>query len=405
MHVRPTDRHHFGRQVFRLDQLRGRHHGEPVADVLELAHVAREVEGREPGQRRIGDALGLDAQLARALLQEVARERGHVFAAFAQRGQAQADHVEAVEQVFAEAAELHALLEILVGGGDDAHIGLHRVVAAHAVEVAVAEHAQEARLQVEGHVADFVEEQRAALGLLEAAAAHGLRAGEGAALVAEEFALEQVLGNGGGVDRHEGAVGARRVLVQRARHQLLARARFAGDEHRDVALRQPADGTEHVLHRGRLAEHFGRGDHALFGHFLALAFVDGAADEFHSARQVEGLGQVLEGAALEGRDRAVEVGERGHDDDRQAGVLGLDLVEQVEPRAARHADVAHQDLRALLLVAFGLFECGQHFACVREAARGQVFAQQCLLEHEAYRLVVINYPDRLHASPLLPGLR
>ena len=85
-----------------------------MADVLQLTHVAREREGRELHQRRVGDALGLDAELLGAFLQEMARERGHVLAALAQGRQAQADHVQAVEQVLAEAAELHALLEVLV---------------------------------------------------------------------------------------------------------------------------------------------------------------------------------------------------------------------------------------------------------------------------------------------------
>ena len=50
-----------------------------------------------------------------------------------------------------------------------------RLVAADAVELAVGEHAQQARLQVGRHVADLVEEQRAAVGLLEAAAPRRLR--------------------------------------------------------------------------------------------------------------------------------------------------------------------------------------------------------------------------------------
>jgi hypothetical protein len=90
------------------------------------------------------------------------------------------------------------------------------------------------------------------------------------------------------------------MLVQRARHQLLAGAGFAGDQHRDVALAQAADGAEHVLHGRRLAQHLGRRGHALLGHLLALAFLDGAADQLHRLGQVEGLGQVFEGAALEG---------------------------------------------------------------------------------------------------------
>ena len=78
-----------------------------------------------------------------------------------------------MEQVFAEQALLDALVQVLVGGGDDAHVGLDRLVAADAVEVAVRQHAQQARLQFGGHVADLVEEQRAAFGLLEAAVARG----------------------------------------------------------------------------------------------------------------------------------------------------------------------------------------------------------------------------------------
>ncbi len=74
-----------------------------------------------------------------------------------------------------------------MGRGNDPHIALERVVAAHAVELAVAEHPQQTRLQVERHVADFIEEERAAIGLLEAPATHGLRARERTALVAEEF--------------------------------------------------------------------------------------------------------------------------------------------------------------------------------------------------------------------------
>jgi hypothetical protein len=58
------------------------------------------------------------------------------------------------------------------------------------------------------------------------------RAGEGAALVAEELALHQVLGDGGAVDLDEGPSLRGGVLVQGARDELLARAALARDEHR-----------------------------------------------------------------------------------------------------------------------------------------------------------------------------
>ena len=66
---------------------------------------------------------------------------------------------------------LHALLEILVRRRDHAHIDAHRNLTADAIELAFGQHAQQPRLQLRRHVADFIEEQRAAVGLLEAAAA------------------------------------------------------------------------------------------------------------------------------------------------------------------------------------------------------------------------------------------
>jgi sulfide:quinone oxidoreductase len=75
-----------------------------------------------------------------------------------------------MHQVLAEQALADALVEILMRRRDDPHAGLLRRVTADAVILAVGEHAQEPHLEVGRHVADFVEEQRAALGLLEPAA-------------------------------------------------------------------------------------------------------------------------------------------------------------------------------------------------------------------------------------------
>ena len=327
------------------------------------------------------------------------RQHEYIFAPLTQGRQAQANHVEAVKQVFPKAAFLDALLQVLVRGGNHAHIGLDGVVATDAVKMPVRQHAQQPCLQVKRHVANFIEEQRAAIGLLEAAAPHGLRAGEGAALMAEQFALQQVLRDGRRVDGDEGPVGPRRVLVQRTRHQLLARAGFAGNHHRHVALAQAANRTEHILHGRCLAQHFRGGRHALFGHFLALAFFDRTANQLHRLDQVKGLGQVFECAALKGGHRAIQIGKRRHDDDRQAGQLFLDLFQQVQARAAGHADIAHENLRPLFLG--GVLQCRQHFTRVGETARRQVLAQQGLFQNKPDGLVIVNDPNRFHVSPSL----
>ncbi len=65
--------------------------------------------------------------------------------------------------------------------------------AADAVDHALLDRAQQLGLQAHVHLGDFVEQQRAAIGLLELADAARERAGEGALLVAEQFGFQQVL--------------------------------------------------------------------------------------------------------------------------------------------------------------------------------------------------------------------
>ncbi|MPM62402.1 hypothetical protein SDC9_109273 [bioreactor metagenome] len=276
-------------------------------------------------------------------------------------------------------------------------------MSAHAVEMAVRQHPQQTRLQVKRHVADFVEEQRAALGLLEAATALRLRAGERAAFMAEQFAFQQILGDGRRVDGHERAARDRRVLVQRTRHQLLARAGFARDQHRHRALTQAPDGAEHILHGRRLAQDFWRGGLALLGHLLALAFLHGATDQLHRLGQIKGLGQIFKRTALQCGHGAVEIRIRRHDDHRQAGLQFAQLLQKLQTRATGHSDVADQHLRAAVfrVASRNIGQRVQHFPRMREAARWQVFTCQRFFQDEADRGVVVYYPDRLHVC-LLP---
>ena len=80
------------------------------------------------------------------------------------------------------------------------------------------------------------------------------RAGERALLVAEQFGLEQILGNGGAVDGDEAAGPAAALLVDSASEQLLAGAAGAKEHHRDI-------GIGHALDRARHPHHLRRGGH------------------------------------------------------------------------------------------------------------------------------------------------
>ena len=80
------------------------------------------------------------------------------------------------------------------------------------------------------------------------------RAGERAANVAEQLGLEQVLGHGAAVDRHERPAGARRLVVNEARYPFLADAALAGEQHRRVDLRDAPRDVQHALHRRALED-------------------------------------------------------------------------------------------------------------------------------------------------------
>src|SRR5258706_42002 len=83
------------------------------------------------------------------------------------------------------------------------HIAGDGLVAAHAAQLALLQHAQELGLHLRRDVADLVEEEGPAGGLLEQAPPGGVRAGERSLLVAEELALEEALGQRRAVDRQE----------------------------------------------------------------------------------------------------------------------------------------------------------------------------------------------------------
>src|SRR5690606_35136269 len=101
-------------------------------------------------------------------------------------------------------------------------------------ELPVFQRSKQFGLKRKGQLADLVQEQRAAVGLLEESPVGLLRAGERAARMAEELALEEGLGDPGTVDRDERPAPARRGDVDRAREDSFSRAAFPGQQHRRV---------------------------------------------------------------------------------------------------------------------------------------------------------------------------
>src|SRR6185437_12512171 len=102
---------------------------------------------------------------------------------------------------------------------------------ADSLDLLCLDRAQQLGLRLWTEITDFIQKQRAAVGELEPADAAVGRASERAALVAEHLALHQIARDGRAVHAHERAFAPRTAGVDRRRHELLTRARFAGDEH------------------------------------------------------------------------------------------------------------------------------------------------------------------------------
>ena len=164
-------------------------------------------------------------------LHEPRRQDGNVVGPLAQRRQVQRDQVDAVEQVLAELAARDLVGERAVRGRDDAHVDRPRLARAEHLVGAVLEDAEQLHLRARVEIADFVEEDRAAVGNLEAAPAIGARVGEGPADVAEHLALEERGRDAAEVHLDERTAPAPAVAVDRFGDELLAGAALAGDEH------------------------------------------------------------------------------------------------------------------------------------------------------------------------------
>ena len=379
----------------------GRQHREPAAKIDQLTDIAGPGVGLERRTRIRRERLGVHAHLGGGDAQVMGEQIGHILAARPQRRQLHADHVQPMEEVLAEEAARHAVLEVLVGGSDDAHIDAHRGLAADAIEFAFGQHPQQARLQRRRHVADLVEEQRAAVSLLETPAALRVGAGERAFLVAEELRLQQLRGDRRGVERDERPRGARAVVVQRAGHELLAGARLAGDEHRRRGTRQPPDGAEHLLHRRRLAEQVRAPTFGVRFGARPTEALRRAAHQLDHLVDIEGFRQILEGAAFVGGDRVVEVGVGGHHDDRQLRPCRVDAAQHLETRLPRHADVGHQHIGSI-----GAKRLQRRLRRLEEP-RQHATALQGALEHPPDGGVIVDQPDAqrtgAHGAPSAPN--
>ena len=198
----------------------------------------------------LGQRLARQAVLRRPI-EEMAGQQDHVLAPFAQRRQRHRHDIEPIIEILTEPVFLDQPRQVLVGGGDDADIDADRLRPADRGHFARLEHAEQPCLRLHRHVADFIQEQGAALRLFELAGGPRLRTGKGPLFVAEQFGFDQFARNGRHVDRDKGTGATLTQAMDGFGHQLLARSRLAQHQDAEIIGKNAGNGAIDFLHRRR----------------------------------------------------------------------------------------------------------------------------------------------------------
>ena len=92
------------------------------------------------------------------------------------------------------------LFQIAMSRGHNPNVNFLRSRTAQPLEFSLLQDAKKFRLQLQRDIANFIQKQRTLVCQLKPANLLSDRTGEGAALVAKQFAFEQTAGNGGAID-------------------------------------------------------------------------------------------------------------------------------------------------------------------------------------------------------------
>ncbi len=167
---------------------------------------------------------------------------------FAQRWHSNRNDVQAIKQVILKPSRFHKLTQIAVGRRDHSNIDALAALGAEWLDFAFLQNPQQLRLKRAAHGADFIEKDRAAVRERELSLSCGGRVCERPSDMAEQFRLEQRVGNRGTVDFHEWQRSVPCAMMDGAGDQLFARPRFSRDEDRTARRCDKLDAPNQINH-------------------------------------------------------------------------------------------------------------------------------------------------------------
>jgi hypothetical protein len=340
--------------VARLDRVVVTQDDRTLDAVLKLADVAGPRIGLqlvERGRRQ----MQLLVQIARELLDEMARQRRNVTRTFAQRRDVDRKHGQPKKQIFAELLRGDRRLQLAVRCGNDADVDVERLRAADTLEPLFLERAENLCLQPERQVPDLVEKQRAPVREFKPPGLPGGGPCERALFVSEQLRLEQRFGNGRAVDGDKRAFRSAAEGVQGAGEQLFAGAALPLQQHGRVGAGRTMQLLRHLAQLG-IVSNDARSAAAL-GEFLLEQEVIGqhpalgnrALHHQQQVIRVHGLGEKVHGPFLHRRHRILDAAIRRHHHDGQLRIELRGGAQNTKAVAFGQLQVGQDDHRARLL--------------------------------------------------------
>src|SRR5258706_10214070 len=122
------------RKIGKAELVAVAHDNGAINSVLKLADITGPLELRQVSHRLAADAGDGAIFFGAESCEKMSQQMRDVLAAHPQRRNRQRQHMQAIEQIFAEMSAFDALQQLAVGCGDDAHVDLHRLARANPLD-------------------------------------------------------------------------------------------------------------------------------------------------------------------------------------------------------------------------------------------------------------------------------
>ena len=311
------------------------------------------------------------------------------------------DHRESVVEIFAELAGGHHGFEIAVGCGDDAEGDLFGGVGPDGFDFLLLDSAEEFGLHGVGEVAEFIEEEGAAVGGFEHAFFVVGGTGEGALDMAEHLTFKEGFGDGGAVTNDEGPGVDGALAMEGGGGEFFAGAGGSADEGDAVVGADAADHGEHFEHLGGVSDHafeamgVDEGSFEAGGFEAILGLVEELADAGAEVGNVEWFGEVVAGTAADGFDGGFRGVVAGEEENVGRGGEAEDIFGKLEAGAAGEDEIEDDDLGA-----FGVDEAHGVVAIGGREDAGAEGGEGVGEEFERERIVVDGEDGKGRGQPI-----